>query len=56
MLLMRMVEKSHEFNTNVLCQKSWMWNHLAVKLDICILGGGGTVKGSKSDDEELVQF
>lgn len=54
MLLMWMVEQSHELNTYVLCQKSWLWNHLAVKLDICSLGGAGTVKGSKSDDDELV--
>lgn len=54
MLLMWMVEQSHEFNMYVLCQN--VKPYLAVKLDICFLGGAGTVKRSKSDYEELVQF
>lgn len=40
----------------MLCQKSWLWNHLALKLHISFLGGSGTVEGSQCDDEELIQF
>jgi len=39
MLLTGKVKQSHDLSIYViLCPKSWMWNHLAVKSDIYLLG------------------